>query len=187
MLLYLHNSTCVCNHPYNLHQKSVPLLQPIFNSLVYSYFFKRSSLQSPVTLPSSTPKKFFTELFLRATVSTIYIKIFFCTSDTWPIQAASRDHGVVWGWHSIISLFFIIIWIMITGDSQSLIPYRSETVNWCITGLLPAMHQFGDPGIRNQWLRSSCYHCLWWRYLQLEAQVSHSIFSHTLKLLPLLP
>ena len=64
---------------YILHQKSVPLLQSIFTSLFHPYLFTNSYLQSPLILPSSIPHHFFTFLFLRTTIPTIYTKNVFPT------------------------------------------------------------------------------------------------------------
>ena len=58
-----HNPTCAYNHPYNLHQKFLPLFQTIFTSLFHPYLFKKSSLQSPLTLPSTKPQQFSSSLF----------------------------------------------------------------------------------------------------------------------------
>ena len=55
VLLHFHNPTCAYNQCYNLHQKTVPLLQSIFTSLFHPYLFTKSSLRSPLTLPSSLP------------------------------------------------------------------------------------------------------------------------------------
>ena len=78
-----------------------------------------------------------------------------------------RLHQVTRGscedWHCLNSLFFLKIWIVITGGSQSLIPYRSGPENWSTAGS-----------------------GLWWRCLQLEWQTTQSTFSHTLNLLSLL-
>ena len=78
-----------------------------------------------------------------------------------------RLHQVTRGscedWHCLNSLFFHKIWIVITGGSQSLIPYRSGPENWSTAGI-----------------------GLWWRCLQLEWQTTQSTFSHTLNLLSLL-
>ena len=78
-----------------------------------------------------------------------------------------RLHQVTRGscedWHCLNSLFFHKIWIVITGGSQSLIPYRSDPENWSTAGI-----------------------GLWWRCLQLEWQTTQSTFSHTLNLLSLL-
>ena len=64
---------------YILHQKSVPLLQSIFTSLFHPYLFTNSYLQPPLILPSSIPHHFFTFLFLRTTIPTIYTKNVFPT------------------------------------------------------------------------------------------------------------
>ena len=89
VIIYFHNSTCEHSHHYNLHQKSVPLLHSMFDSLFYPYLFKKSSEHSPLTLFSSIPQQFFTSLFLRTITPTIYTKNVFSTSAIEPIQAAS--------------------------------------------------------------------------------------------------
>ena len=38
VLLVFHSPTCAYNHSYNLHQKSVPLLQSTFTSIFHHYF-----------------------------------------------------------------------------------------------------------------------------------------------------
>ena len=93
VLLHYHNPTCAYNHLLNLHQESVPLLQSIFTSLFHPYWFTKSSLQFSLTLPSSIPQQFFTSLFLRTTIPTIYTKNIFPTSAFQPIQVAWRDQG----------------------------------------------------------------------------------------------
>ena len=65
----------------------------IFTFLFHPYLFTKSSLQSPLTLPSSKPQQFFTSLFLRTIILTIYTKNIFPTSTIELIQAASRDQG----------------------------------------------------------------------------------------------
>ena len=62
VVLHFHKSNCAYNHPYNLHQKSFLLLQSIFTSLFHPYVFTKSSLQSPLTLPSSIPQQFCTTI-----------------------------------------------------------------------------------------------------------------------------
>ena len=91
MHLHFHNGTCAHNQCCNIQQKTVLLLQSIFNSLFHSYLFTKSSLQSPLTLPSSIAQQFFTSLFLCTTIPTIYTKNVFSMSTTSSIQAASRD------------------------------------------------------------------------------------------------
>ena len=93
LLLHYHNPTCAYNHPFNLHQKSVRLLQSIFISISQPYSFTKLSLQSPLTLPSSITQQFFISLFLRTTVATMYTKNVFPTSVISPIQAALRGQG----------------------------------------------------------------------------------------------
>ena len=91
MHLHFHNGTCAYNQCCNIQQKTVLLLQSIFTSLFHSYLFTKSSLQSPLTLPSSIAQQFFTSLFLCATIPTIYTKNVFSLSTTSSIQAAPRD------------------------------------------------------------------------------------------------
>ena len=54
-----HSPTCAYNHLYNLHQNSVSLLEAIFTFLFHPYLFAKSSLQSPLRLPSSIPQQLF--------------------------------------------------------------------------------------------------------------------------------
>ena len=91
VVFHFHNPACSHSHPYNLHQKSKPLLQLLFTSLFLPYLFIKSSLQSPLTLPSSILQQFSTSLFSRTVIPTIYIKSIFPTSDIQPIQTVSRD------------------------------------------------------------------------------------------------
>ena len=49
MLHYFHNPLCACNHPNNLQEKLIPLLQSIFTSLFHPYLITKLSLQSPLT------------------------------------------------------------------------------------------------------------------------------------------
>ena len=51
MLPHFHNPSFAYNHPYNLHQKSVLLLQSIFTSLFRPYLLKKSFLQSLTNTP----------------------------------------------------------------------------------------------------------------------------------------
>ena len=142
---------------------SFSLLQSIFNSLSYSYLFKKSSIQSSLTLPASIPQQFFTYLFLRTATTTIYIKI--SLPQPFSQYRLHQETRVSFeDWYCLISLFFLKLWIVLTGVSQPLIPYRSCSESWCIAG-------------------SS----IWRRYLQLEWQITQSTFSYTLNLLPLRP
>ena len=59
-VLHFYNPTCACNHPYNLHQKSIPSLQTVFNFLFHHYLFAKLSLQSPRRLYSSKRQQLFT-------------------------------------------------------------------------------------------------------------------------------
>ena len=74
MLLTFHNHNYTYNHPYNFYQKYFLLLQSTFTSLFHPYVLLKSSLQSALTLPSSTLQQFFISLFLRTTIPTIYKK-----------------------------------------------------------------------------------------------------------------
>ena len=102
MVPHFHNSNCAYNGSYNLHQKSVPLLQPRFTSLFHPYLLTNSSLQSLLKLPCSIPQQYFTSLFLRTAIPTIYIKNIFPTSTIYPSQATSGDQGAMGSceeWH----------------------------------------------------------------------------------------
>ena len=91
VFFHFHNPTCAYNHPYNLHQRSVTPLQLFFTYLFGPYLLIKSSLQSPLTLPFSTPQLFSTSLFLLTAIPTTYIESIFPTSDIQPNQAVSRD------------------------------------------------------------------------------------------------
>ena len=96
VLLHFHNFVRAYRHPYNLQQKSVPLLQSIFTSLFHPYLYQKSFLKSPLTLPSSIPQQFFTSQ--QSTTKNI-----FHTSAIYPIQAESRNQGTresCKDWHS---------------------------------------------------------------------------------------
>ena len=118
MLLHFHNPSCGYNQCCNPYQETVPLLQSIFTSLFHPYLFTKSSLQSPLTLPSYIIQQFFTSVSLRATIPTIYTKNIFPTSNILPIQAASRYQDVreyCEDWHCLISPFFLKVWTVIAG------------------------------------------------------------------------
>ena len=85
-----HKPTCAYEPPYNLLQKFVPLLQAVFTFLFYPYFLAKSSLLSPLRLPSSVPLQLFT--------SQQTPKIFFPTSTIYPMQTASRYQGARQSW-----------------------------------------------------------------------------------------
>ena len=90
VLLHFQNPSCGYNQSCNLYQGTVLLLQSSFTSLFHPYLFTKSLLQSPLTLPFYITQQFFTSLFLRTTIPTIYTKNIFPTSNILPIQAASR-------------------------------------------------------------------------------------------------
>ena len=90
MLLNFHNPSCAYNHIYNLRKKSVSLLQSIFTSLVHPYLSTKSSLLSPLTLPSTTSAIFHLPIFVYNHPNNLHQK-HFPNSAIYPIQAASRD------------------------------------------------------------------------------------------------
>ena len=77
VLLHFYTPTCAYNQRYDSTKN--PFLY-IFTFLFHPYLFTKSSLQSPLTLPSSKPQQFFTSLFLRTIILTIYTKNIFPTS-----------------------------------------------------------------------------------------------------------
>ena len=91
------------------------------------------------------------------------LKMFSLSQPFRQLKLHQVTRGFCEDWHCLNSLFFLKIWIVITGGSQSLIPYRSGQENWSTAGS-----------------------GLWWRCLQLEWQTTQSTFSHTLNLLSLL-
>ena len=76
---------------YILRHKNVSLLQSVFTSIFYPYLFTNSSIT--LTLPSSIPHHFFTFLFLRTTIPTIYTKSVFPILAIYLILVLSRDQG----------------------------------------------------------------------------------------------
>ena len=95
MLFHFYNPDFEYSHPYSLHQKSVSSLRLIFTWITRPYLLIKSSLQSPLTLPSSIPQKVFTSLFSCTEFPTIYIKNIFPTSNIYTIHSASMDQ---WAW-----------------------------------------------------------------------------------------
>ena len=65
-----------------------------FHLPIHLCLFTNSSLQSPLTLPSSIPHQFLTFLVLHPNIPTIKTKNVFPTSAISLIQVASRDQGV---------------------------------------------------------------------------------------------
>ena len=159
MLLNFYNPSCAYNHIYNLRKKSVSLLQSIFTSLVHPYLSTKSSLLSPLTLPSTIPQQFFTSLFLCTTIPTIYTKSISLIQPF--IQFRLRQGTDI----VLISRFFLIVWTVITGltitDSLSL-RLRQKI------GVLYVAVSDGD-------------------FMQPEWQIIQSTSSHTLNQLPILP
>ena len=117
MLLHFHNPTFACNHSYNLHQKSVPLLQSTFTSLFHPYFLTKSSLQSPLTLPLY-PKNFSPPYFCVQASQESTPKMF---SLPQPFSQVRSPQGTKDLWSFVtndtvfISLFFLKVWTVITG------------------------------------------------------------------------
>ena len=127
MLLHFRNSSCAYNQWWNLQQKPVLLKQSIFTSLFYPYLFTKSSLQSPLTFPSSIPQQFFTSFFLRTTTPTSYTKNIFPTSTILPIQTkepVTRKLGSLLRNDTALFSPFFKAWTVKTGltitDSLSL-------------------------------------------------------------------
>ena len=109
MILHSHKLTCAYHQCYNLHKKAISLLQSIFTNLFHPYFFTKSSLQYPLTFPSSIPQQFSTSLFLHTPNPIIYTKNIFSTSVILPIYSASMHQGVrgsceVWNYFNLFRL-----------------------------------------------------------------------------------
>ena len=107
VLLHIHNPTWWCNHPYNFHQKSIPLFQTIFTFLFSTYLFAKSSLQSPLRLP-------YLYFCVFSPLKNLHEKIFTCLS------------------HLADDLLPPSMITVITG--LTLIRYCSGSENWCIVG-----------------------------------------------------
>ena len=153
MLLHFYSFTCAYNH---LHQP-LEFLPEILSStsvnlqlLIFLLRVQKIILTIPTNTPFLYTSGIFHVPFLRTTIPTIYAKNVISTSAIWPVQAASRDQ---WAKESceigyyLTSHFFLKQWVVITGGTQTLIPYPSGLIDWCISG-------------------SS----LWWRCLQTEWQ-----------------
>ena len=118
VLLHFHSPDYAYNHLYNLHQKSVSLLESIFISLFFPYLFTKSSLQSSLTFPSSIPQQFCISSFLRATIPTIYTKNNFLPQQFSQFrihQGAMELGNSVRTDTGLISPFFLKVWTVITG------------------------------------------------------------------------
>ena len=100
-----------------LHQKSVSLLQSIFIPLFCPHLFKKSSLQSSLTFPSSIPQQFCTTSFLLRTIPTIYTKnIFLPPVSQFRLDQGTRDLGNLVRTDTVlISPFFLKVWTAMTG------------------------------------------------------------------------
>ena len=117
VFLHFHNFTCVNNQCFNLQWKSI--LQSIFISLFHPYLFTKSSLQSPLTLPSSISQQFYTSFFVCTTIPTIYTKMF---SLPQPLCQFRLPQGTkVLGGLLRTATFFFKVWTgLIITDSLSL-------------------------------------------------------------------
>ena len=83
---------------------------------VLLHFHNPSALQAPLTLYSDITQQFFTSLFLRTTIPSIYTKNILPTSNILPIQAASKDQrvgSIVSANTVLISPFFLKVWTVI--------------------------------------------------------------------------
>ena len=99
--------------PRNSSSSSVNFHFPILPLVV-----QKSSLQSPLTLPSYITQKFFTSPFLRTTIPTICTKNVSLTSNILPIQDMSKDHVVreyCEDWNCFNISFFLKVWTVIAG------------------------------------------------------------------------
>ena len=88
-----------------------------FHFLFHPYLFKLSSLRSPLTLPSYITQQFFTSLFLRTNIPTIYIKnIFPQTFCQFRLRQGTRElWSIVRTDTVLISPFFLKVWSVIAG------------------------------------------------------------------------
>ena len=144
MILHSHKLTCAYHQCQNPHKKAIPLLHSIFTNLFHPYFFTKSSLQYPLTFPSSIPQQFSTSLFLHTPNPIIYTKNIFSTSVILPIYSASMHQGVVRGLVRsetiLISSFFLKVWKVITGltiTDSLLLRLRKLVYCWCGKPLNP--------------------------------------------------
>ena len=118
MFVHFHNPNGAYKHLYNLHQKFVPPLQLIVTSLFCPYLFIKSFSQSAIILPFSLPQQFFTSLFLRAALPTIYIKSISLRqlfSQFMLRQGTSEQGSIVRTDTVLASLFFLKVQTGITG------------------------------------------------------------------------
>ena len=118
------NPTYAYNHRYNLHQIFVPLPQTLFTFLFHSYLFAKSSLQSPLRLPSSITKQLFISHQSKPKVLSLpqfpYQQFSQCR-----LRQGTRKLGSLVGTNTVlISRFFLKLRTVITGfkttDSFSL-------------------------------------------------------------------
>ena len=124
---------CLCMQPmlqYPLKNRSSTSVN--FHLLFHPCLFPKSSLQSPLTSPSSMLQQFFTPPpFLRTTSPTIYTKNIFPNSTILPIYAASKDLGAMKSckdWRCfILSLFFFKVCTVIT-----VLTITDSLFLWCI-------------------------------------------------------
>ena len=101
------------NHPYNFYQKDFLLLHSTFTSLFHPYVLIKSSLQSALTLPSSTPLYFCVQLSQQSTkkISSLHqpfsqFRLRQSTKELWSLM---RNDTI------LISPFFLKVWTVITG------------------------------------------------------------------------
>ena len=138
MLLHFHKTTCAYNQCYNLHQKSVPLLQSIFTTysiLICSQKPPYNLLQHPLLLYLSnfSPSFFCVQPSKNSTPKIFSLSQTFCQFRL--CQGTKELGSLVRIDTFLISPFFLKVWTAITGltitDSLSL---RLRKVVYCRYG-----------------------------------------------------
>ena len=131
VLLHFYMSTCAYNHlqpPLQFPPKMRFSTSVNFELVILFLLVQKFMLTIPLAFLSSIAQQCFTSFILRTTIPKIYTKNVFSAPAIWPIQAVS---GVQWArefydiWNYLISSFVLKVWSVITGGSQSLIPYSS--------------------------------------------------------------
>ena len=115
---YFQSPICANNHLYILHQISVPLIQPIFTSLFHPYLFTNLYLQSPLTIPSFIPHKFWLFWFCVLPFQHSTLKMFSHLSylaNSGSVKGTKEQGRLLRTDNVLISPFFLKVWIVITG------------------------------------------------------------------------
>ena len=138
VLLHFHSTACAYNQRYNLHQKTVPLLQSIFTSystLICSQNPPYNLHQHPLLLYLSnfSPPFFFVQPFKNSTP-----KIFSLLFCQFRLRQGTRELGSLMRTQTVlISPFFLKVWTAIAGltitDSSLL---RLRKLVYCRCGKL---------------------------------------------------